>query len=157
MTGMFLLQHFLFKTPRHRALKATYVPAKVSTHSAICTVKCDEVVVVQIRIQYSVSTKQLKIISCLECLRSYITMCRDFSVNKLLGGLVAEWLACWTHAQMARVQIAVATLSGNSLRQTVHTHCVSVHQAAKMVATLLRVAGVTAGVAESNGSLPPGL
>jgi len=44
-------------------------------------------------------------------------------------------------------------LSGNSLRQTVHTHCASVHQAAKLVAALLRVAGVTAGLAESNGSL----
>ena len=42
------------------------------------------------------------------------------------------------------VQIAVAMLSGNSLRQTVHTHCASVHQAAKLVAALLRVAGVTA-------------
>jgi len=46
---------------------------------------------------------------------------------------------------------------GNSPRQTVHTHCASVHQAAKLVAALLRVAGVTAGLAESNGSLPPGL
>jgi len=57
----------------------------------------------------------------------------------------------------ARVQLAVATLSGNSLRQTVQTHCASVHQAAKLVAALLRVAGATAGLAESNGSLPPGL
>jgi len=57
----------------------------------------------------------------------------------------------------AEVQIAVATLSVNSLRQTAHTHCASVHQAAKLVAALLRVAGVTAGLAESNGSLPPGL
>ena len=50
-------------------------------------------------------------------------------------------------------------LSGNSLRQTVHTHCASVHQAAKLVAALLRVVGVTAGLAESyvNGSLLPGL
>jgi len=56
-----------------------------------------------------------------------------------------------------RVQIEAATLSGNSLRQTVHTHCASVHQAAKLVAALLRVAGVTAGLVESNGSLPPGL
>ena len=32
-----------------------------------------------------------------------------------------------------------------------------VHQAAKFVAALLRVAGVTAGLAESNGSLPSGL
>jgi len=69
---------------------------------------------------------------------------------------VVEWLACWTRVQKARVQIAVATLSGNSLRQTAHTHRASV-QAAKLVAALLRVAGVTAGLAESNGSLPPGL
>ena len=57
----------------------------------------------------------------------------------------------------SRVQITVATLSGNSLRQSVHTHCASVHQAAKLVAVLLRVAGVTAGLAENNGSLPWGL
>ena len=49
------------------------------------------------------------------------------------------------------------TLSGNSLRQTLHTHCASVHQTAKLVAALLRVAGVTAGLAESSGSLPSGL
>jgi len=48
-------------------------------------------------------------------------------------------------------------LSVNNLRQTVHTHCASVHQAAKLAAALLSVAGVTAGMAESNGSLPPGL
>ena len=48
-------------------------------------------------------------------------------------------------------------LSGNSLRQTVHTYRASVHQPAKLVAALLRVARVTAGLAESNGSLPPGL
>ena len=30
-------------------------------------------------------------------------------------------------------------------------------RAAKLVAALLRVAGVTAGLAESNGRLPPGL
>ena len=58
---------------------------------------------------------------------------------------------------MARVQIAAVTLSGNSLRQTVHTNCASIYQAAKLVAALLRVAGVTAGLADSNGSLPPGL
>jgi len=58
---------------------------------------------------------------------------------------------------MAWVQIAAATLSGNSLRQTVHSHRASVHQSAKLVAALLRVARVTAGLAESNGSLTPGL
>jgi len=47
---------------------------------------------------------------------------------------------------------------GNSLRQTVHTHRrASVHQTAKLVAALLRVAMVTAGLEESNGSLPLGL
>ena len=47
--------------------------------------------------------------------------------------------------------------SRRCLRQTVHTHRASVHQAAKLVAALLRAARVTAGLAESNGSLPPGL
>ena len=51
----------------------------------------------------------------------------------------------------------VRTLSGNSLRQTVHTHRASVHQAAKLVAALLRVVRVAAGLEESNVSLPPGL
>jgi len=73
-------------------------------------------------------------------------------------GSVAEWLACWTQAQkVPGSNTAVATLSGNSLRQTVHTHCASVRQSAKLVAALLRVAGVTAGLAESNGSPPSGL
>ena len=49
-------------------------------------------------------------------------------------------------AEGLRVQIAVSTLSGNSLRQTVHARRASVHQAAKLVAVLLRVAKVTAGV-----------
>ena len=70
---------------------------------------------------------------------------------------VAEWIVCCTHVQNTWLQIAVAKLSGNSLRQTVHTHYASVHQAAKSVAAILRVAGVTAGLAESNDSLPPDL
>jgi len=99
-----------------------------------------------------------------------------YNVISAVGGSVAEWLACWTHARcvvsveifswklqprcklwLAWVPIAAATLSGNSLRQTVHTHCAFVHQAVKLVAALLRVVRVTAGLAESNGSLPPGL
>ena len=72
-------------------------------------------------------------------------------------GSVAKWLACWTQAQKARVQIAVETLSGNSFMQTVHTHRASVHRSAKFVADLLRVARVTSGLTESNRSLPPGL
>jgi len=61
---------------------------------------------------------------------------------------------CWTQVQLrARVQIVAATLSGNSFRQTVHTRHASVHQAAKLVAAFLRVARVTASLAESNGSL----
>ena len=74
-------------------------------------------------------------------------------------GSVAEWLASWTQAQKGpgSNRSRDQTLSGNSLRQTVHTHCASVHQAAKFVASLSRVAGVTAGLAESNGCLRPGL
>ena len=74
----------------------------------------------------------------------------DYTVVQWLGSRVV--IACW-----AWVQIAAATLSGSSLRQTVHIHRASVHQAAKLVAALLRVARVTAGLAESNGSLAPGL
>ena len=43
-------------------------------------------------------------------------------------------------------------LSGNSVRQTVHSHRASVHQAAKLVAALLRVARVTAGLAENKAA-----
>ena len=39
------------------------------------------------------------------------------------------------------------------LGQKIHTHRASVHQAAKLVAALSRVARVTAGLAESNGRL----
>ena len=76
-------------------------------------------------------------------------------VSRWLGSRVVSVLD--SGAGRAWVQMAVATLSGNSLRQTVHTHRASVHQAAELVAALLRVAGVTAGLAESNGSLPSGL
>ena len=91
------------------------------------------------------------------CLPQKATATGVFVLRAILGGSVAEWLACWTQAQKALVQIAAATLSGNSLRQTAHTHRASVHQAAKLIAALLRVAGITVGLAESNGSLPPGL
>jgi len=74
-----------------------------------------------------------------------------FSVAGYLHS-VAEWLVCWTQARKGLGQIVATTLSGNGFRQTVHTHRASVHRAAKLVAALLRVAGVTAGLAESNGS-----
>jgi len=74
---------------------------------------------------------------------------------------VAEWLACWTRAQKGpgsnRSRVMSLATVVNSLRQTARTHRVSVHQAAKLIAALLRVAGVTAGLAESNSSLPSGL
>jgi len=78
-------------------------------------------------------------------------------VVKCEGGSVAEWLVCWTQAQKGPGSTRGRDAVGNSLRQTVHSHRASVHQAAKLIAALLRVAGVTAGLAESNGSLPPGL
>jgi len=56
----------------------------------------------------------------------------------------------------AWVQISAATLSCNSLSKlfSVHTQRASGHQAAKLVASLYRVARVTAGLAESHGNLP---
>ena len=77
--------------------------------------------------------------------------------NGWLGSRVISVLDSALRLRRTWVQIAVATLSGNSLRQTVHTHCASVHQAAKLLAAFLRVKGIPAGLAESNGSLPPGL
>ena len=64
------------------------------------------------------------------------------------GVSVAEWLACGSGLRCRRAWVQIAA---------VHTRRASVHQAAKLVASLLRVAGVTAGLAESNGSLPSGL
>ena len=82
-----------------------------------------------------------------------------WTCTELVGGSVAERWAERAELRRRRawVQIAAATPSGNSLRETVHTHRASIHQAAKLVAALLRVARVTAGLAERNGSLPPGL
>ena len=71
--------------------------------------------------------------------------------------MVAEWLVCWTRAQKGPGSNRSRDILGNSLRPTIHTHRASVHQAAKLVAALLRIVVVTAGLAESNGSLPPGL
>jgi len=58
---------------------------------------------------------------------------------------------------VVRVLDSGAEGHGFKSQQTVHTHRASVHQAAKLVAALLRAARVTAGLAESNGSLLPGL
>ena len=74
-----------------------------------------------------------------------------------LGSRVVSVLDSGAEGSGFKSQSRLATLSGNSLRPTVHTHCASVHQAAKLVAALLRVARVTAGLVESNGSLSPGL
>ena len=96
----------------------------------------------------------------LRFLSDFGTLCKLLSYLPTKGGKVAEWLACLTQAQNgpgSNRSRDAQTLSGNSIRQTVHTHRASVHRAAKLVAALLKVAGVTAGLAESNGSLPSGL
>jgi len=90
------------------------------------------------------------------------------SPNRNEGGSVAEWLACWTQAQNAWVQIAARTLSGTVLGKlftpimplfTKQRNGIGVtqYQYRSYPRDLLRVAGVTAGLAETNGSLPPGL
>jgi len=88
----------------------------------------------------------------------FATVFANFSIFCIFwGGSVAELLACWTQAQNVTEGPGFNSQSQRCLRQTVRTHCASVHQAAKLVAALLRVAGLTADLAESNGSLPPGL
>ena len=77
--------------------------------------------------------------------------------SAVLGWLGSRVVSVLGQAQWAWVQVAAAMLSGNSLRQTLHIHRASLHQAAKLVAALLRVVGVTAGLAASNGSLSPAL
>jgi len=90
------------------------------------------------------------------CLAARSSLLVHFTLRIIfLGWLGSRVVSVLDSVTEGPVQITVATLSGNSLRQTVRTHCASVHQAAKLVAALLRVAGVTAGLAESNGSLPP--
>ena len=113
----------------------------------------------------SVNYKPLDVITSRHPLEMYVYVCLSvcLSVNyKPLDVTTSchpatKWLVCWTQAQKVSVQITVATLSGNSLRQTVHAHCAFVHQAEKLAAALLKVAGVTALLAESNGSLLPRL
>jgi len=78
------------------------------------------------------------------CLTLFQAVIGTYS-NSTMGGSVVSVLDSGTEA---RVQIAAATMSGNSLRQIVHTHCASIHQAAKLVAALPRAAWVTAGQAE---------
>jgi len=51
----------------------------------------------------------------------------------------------------------VAKLEKLTLRQTVHTHRASIHQAVKLATAFVRVAGLTASLAESNDSLSPGM
>ena len=85
--------------------------------------------------------------------RNYWVTYGQFLLLHALGGSVAEWLAFWTQAQTG---LGLNRCPVTVLHPTVHTHRASVHQAAKLVAALLRVARVTAGLAESNGSLPPG-
>jgi len=80
----------------------------------------------------------------------YWVLQEDFTSG---GGSVAEWFPCWTQAQKG----LGSNLTRDAVGQTVHTHCAFAHQAGKLVAALLRVARVTAGLAERNGSLPPGL
>jgi len=56
-----------------------------------------------------------------------------------------------------QADVYCGSILADRLRQTVPTNRASVHQAAKLVAALLRFSRVTAGLAESTGSLPPGL
>ena len=82
--------------------------------------------------------------------------------RKLSGGVLV-WLSAWREVQIS-IQpswchchsVSLASVK-SSLMQTVHTHRTSLHQAAKLIAALLRVVGVTAGLAASNGSLSPAL
>jgi len=91
---------------------------------------------------------------CISRLTVYAYTFLGFRVSTL--SIVVTIVVGWLGSRVVSVldSGAASTLSGNSLRQAVHTHRAFVHQAAKLVAALLKVTGVTAGLAESNGSLP---
>jgi len=72
---------------------------------------------------------------------------------RCLGSLVVSVLDSGAEGQSRRCRVTVL----GKLFTPCASDCASVHQAAKLVAALLRVARVTAGLAESNGSLPSGL
>jgi len=85
---------------------------------------------------------------------------RNYVFRKLTftpSGSVAEWLACWMDSGAEGPGFISQSRRWRVTVHTVHTHRASVHQAAKLVAAVLKVAGVTAGLTESNGSLSPGL
>ena len=89
----------------------------------------------------------------------------------MMGVPVTDALLCWLGSRVVSVLDSGAewpgfkaqsrhcrvTVLGKLLTPIVPLFTTFVHQAAKLVAALLRVAGVTAGLAESSGSLPPGL
>jgi len=79
-----------------------------------------------------------------------------FMITTLLSSRVVSMLDSGAEGPMFKSQSRRCRVTV-LLRQTVHTHCASVHQAAKLVAALLRVVRVTAGLAENNCSLLPGL
>ena len=76
------------------------------------------------------------------------TVFRDTAYTLCLTRVFVFYCVCVCVLFFLLFYDAAATLSGNSLRQTAHTHCASVHQAAKLVAAFLRVAGITAGLRE---------
>ena len=96
----------------------------------------------------SVKTLLLRISVCELLLHVIQQLSWQFAVfsTSLLkwGGSVAVWLACWTHEQKGPGSNRSRDAVGYVL--AVHTHRASVHQAAKLVAALLRVARVTAEI-----------
>ena len=90
------------------------------------------------------------------CRRRLYDVRSSDSVAGWLGSRVASVLdsgaeGLWFKSQPRRCRV---TVLGKLFTPIV---CLFTHQAAKLVAALLRVARVTAGLAESNGSLLPGL
>jgi len=79
---------------------------------------------------------------------------QDISIHRRYGDISSVGSRVVSVLDSGAVRPGFKSQSGNSLRQTVHTHRTSVHQAAKLIAALLKVGRVSAGLAGSNGSLP---
>ena len=91
------------------------------------------------------------------CAETHYSLTLDLTLTNLTWGWLCSRVVSVLDSGAER--LGFKSQPRRCLGQTAHTHDhrAFVHQAVKLVAAFLRVARVTAGLAESNGSLPPGL
>ena len=123
-----------------------YVILGLSPQNTTCTVSREQIVFVCFQCHSLTEVAAVYSVGCQ-------IVCKYYVIHKARGWLGSRVVSVLdSGAEGPGSDRCRVTVLGNAL-----AHCASVHRAAKLVAALLRVAAVTAGLAESNGSLPPGL